>query len=47
MNTQKTADEGREYKVQIDNRVREDTGGWGEEDEHVEGEGKEIFAVCG
>lgn len=35
--------------MQIDNREREgereDTGGWGEEAQHVGGEGKEIFAV--
>lgn len=42
--TLETADEGREYKVEM--REERMGGGWGADDEHVTGEGSEIFAVC-
>lgn len=50
METQETGDEGREYKVQIDDREREERwreggrGGWGE-DEHGGGGERNIFCV--
>lgn len=43
LETLETADEGREYKVEM---REERMGGWGADDEHVTGEGSEIFAVC-
>lgn len=40
LETLETTDEGTEQKVETDERM----GGW--DDEHVTGEGSEIFAVC-
>lgn len=45
LETLETGDEGRGYKVETDERRKEDREG-GLDDEHVKGEGSEIFAVC-